>query len=103
MKKILSNNVLKMIGMEKVRSYDVTKKDIRRFAQAIDDSNPLYCDEEYAKNTKFKSIIAPPLFVQTFAFEDVPINKLPVLFTGISVFSCICHLVDPSTTNCILS
>jgi len=43
-----------------VHVYDVTDKDIRRFAQAIDDPNPLYYDEEYAKKTIYKGIIAPP-------------------------------------------
>jgi hypothetical protein len=77
MKNMISNSTKKLLGKEKICSFDVTKKDIRRFAQAINDSNPLYYDEEYAKKTKFKSIVAPPLFVQSFAFEDIPIHRLP--------------------------
>jgi len=65
-----------MIGKERVLVYEVTKKDIRRFAQAIGDKNPLYVDEEYAKKTKYKKIIAPPLFCHAFAFEDVPAEDL---------------------------
>ena len=67
---------LKLIGQEKRHEYLVTKKDIKRFAQAIGDPNPLYYDEEYAKTTRFKSIVAPPLFGQTFGFEDVSPEQL---------------------------
>lgn len=73
----LPAEALEYIGIEKIRKYDVTKKDIRRFAQAIGDSNPLYYDEEYAKSTKFQSIVSPPLFCSAFVFEDVPLEKLP--------------------------
>ena len=65
-----------MIGKETTQSYHVTKKDIRRFAQAIDDPNALYVDEEYARNTIYGDIIAPPLFCHAFAFDDVPPNQL---------------------------
>jgi acyl dehydratase len=64
------------IGREVVHVYDVTDKDIRRFAQAIDDPNPLYYDEEYAKKTIYKGIIAPPLFCHAFTFADVPAGSL---------------------------
>jgi acyl dehydratase len=65
-----------MIGKKRINIYDVTKKDIRRFAQAIGDPNPLYYDEEYAKKTRYGKIIAPPLFCHSFAFEDVPAENL---------------------------
>lgn len=65
-----------MIGKETVEVYEVTKKDIRRFAQAIGDSNPLYLDEEYAKKTKYRGLIAPPLFCHAFAFSDLPVSQL---------------------------
>ena len=72
----IPSEALNMIGIEKEHHYDVTKKDIKRFAQAIDDPNPLYYDEDYAKMTKYKSIVAPLLFSQVFAFEDVHIEEL---------------------------
>ena len=75
--KKLSEMKLNLVGIEKERIYDVTRRDIKRFAQAIDDPNPLFYDEEYAKQTRFKSIVAPPLFCQTFTFEDVPLSELP--------------------------
>lgn len=45
-----------------VRIFDVEKGAIRRFADAIDDPNPLYLDEEYARKSSYGSIVAPPGF-----------------------------------------
>jgi acyl dehydratase len=77
MDNIVSKDVLAMIGVEKVRHYDVTKRDIKRFAQAIGETNPIHFDEDYAKSTRYGTIIAPPLFCQMFTFEDVPVDRLP--------------------------
>jgi acyl dehydratase len=41
---------------------EVERGAIRRFADAVGDSNPLYWDEEYARKSKYGSIIAPPGF-----------------------------------------
>jgi acyl dehydratase len=70
-------DILAMIGVEKVRQYEVTKRDIKRFAQAIGETNPVHFDEDYAKSTRHGAIVAPPLFCQIFTFEDVPQNRLP--------------------------
>ena len=72
----ISSGARARIGKEVVHVYDVTDKDIRRFAQAIGDLNPLYYDEEYAKTTVYKGIIAPPLFCHAFTFADVPAGNL---------------------------
>ena len=77
MQATVPKEVLAMIGAEKVRQYDVTKRDIRCFAQAIGEADPIHFDEDYAKSTEYGAIIAPPLFCQTFTFEDVPLNQLP--------------------------
>ena len=39
--------------------WEVERGAIRRFADAIGDPNPLYCDVEYAKNSKYGEMIAP--------------------------------------------
>ena len=39
----------------------ITKDMIRLYASAIGDFNPLWVDEEYAKQTKWNGIIAPPM------------------------------------------
>ncbi len=60
---MLPEEVTKFIGKSgDVRITEVDKGAIRRYAEAIDDPNPLYGDEEYARNSKYGSIIAPPAF-----------------------------------------
>lgn len=70
MKNALSQKVLDRIGVEKVLSYEVTTKDIHRFSQAIGAGPPpILGDGRW---------LAPPLFCQTFMFEDVPVEQLPL-------------------------
>ena len=42
-----------LIGTERVSFYDVTLRDIKRYAQAIGDADPLYYDEAYAATTSY--------------------------------------------------
>ena len=42
--------------------FEVEKRHIRQFAEAIGDINPLYVDEEFAAKTSYGGIIAPPTF-----------------------------------------
>ncbi|MDH5651334.1 MAG: MaoC family dehydratase N-terminal domain-containing protein [Gammaproteobacteria bacterium] len=65
-----------MIGQEAVEYFLVTDRDIRRFAQAIGDPNPIYSDETVANNSPYKGIIAPPLICQMFAYTDCPAGEL---------------------------
>ncbi|MFC1994370.1 MaoC family dehydratase N-terminal domain-containing protein [Chloroflexota bacterium] len=39
---------------------------IRKYLEALADDNPLWQDEDYAKNTHWEGIIAPPTFVEVF-------------------------------------
>jgi acyl dehydratase len=73
----IPEDTLKMIGVEKTTSFEVTLKDIKRFAQAIDDPNPLYSDQADMAISDSHEMVAPPLFCQAFAFEDVPLSALP--------------------------
>lgn len=41
---------------------EVEKGSIKRFADAVGETNPLYWDEKYAEKTRYGSIIAPPGF-----------------------------------------
>lgn len=65
----LSQEVLDLIGLEKILSYEVTSRDIKRFSQVIGAGHP--------KSLKDGRLVAPPLFCQTFMFEDVPLEQLP--------------------------
>lgn len=49
-------------------NYEATRDVIRHYAWGIGDDNPVYSDPEYAKGTKWGTIIAPPTFF--FALWD---------------------------------
>ena len=60
---MLPEEIKKLIGMTgSAKVYEVEKGAIRRFADAVDDTNPLYQDDAYARNSRYGSIIAPPGF-----------------------------------------
>jgi len=40
-----------------------TKDAIRHFCEGIGDTNPLYCNEEYAHKTSYGRLVAPPCFL----------------------------------------
>ena len=40
---------------------------IRHYANGLGDDNPLFCDDDYAKGTRWGGIIAPPMYVATMA------------------------------------
>lgn len=42
--------------------YEVEKGAVRKFAQSIEDPNPLFQDENFAKKSRYGAIIAPPTF-----------------------------------------
>lgn len=51
------------IGKEvPIATVTVTAEDIRRFAEAVGDLNPLYLDAEAARAAGYPNVIAPPLF-----------------------------------------
>jgi acyl dehydratase len=59
-----------VIGEEiPTRPCKLTKEMIQKFAEAIEDRNPLYFDEEYAKKSPFGGLIAPPTIHALLAFE----------------------------------
>ena len=43
--------------------YEATRDNIRHYAHGIGDDNPLWCSPDYAKNTRYKNVIAPPSFL----------------------------------------
>ena len=42
---------------------EITRNDIRRFAAAIGDRNPLYHDREAARAAGYPDVVAPPTFL----------------------------------------
>ena len=73
----LDPEIRDLIGSGRSLSDVVTARDIRHFAQAIGDDDPLFHDEEHGKSSRHGSMIAPPLFVQTYAFADLPVAEMP--------------------------
>ncbi len=63
---MLPEEVSKLTGKAgEVMVFDVEKEPIRRFADAVGDLNPLYWDQEYARSSRYGSIIAPPGFISS--------------------------------------
>ncbi|MFC1966389.1 MaoC family dehydratase N-terminal domain-containing protein [Chloroflexota bacterium] len=60
---MLPEEVTRLIGKRgSVMILEVEKGAIKKFADAVDDQNPLYWDEEHARNSRHGAIIAPPGF-----------------------------------------
>ena len=60
---MLPEEIKNLIGRSTpAKTYEVEKGAIRRFADAVGDSNPLYYDEAYARNSRYGTIITPPGF-----------------------------------------
>ncbi len=73
----LPDSVTSRIGVSQTRRYQVTARDIRRFAQAIGATDPVHSDEAYARTTRYGTIVAPPLFCQSLTYDEVPPEQLP--------------------------
>lgn len=56
---------------EKPLVYEIAKGMIKRFAQAIEDPNPLWQDDEYGIKAGYGGIIAPLNFVLTLGFGKI--------------------------------
>ena len=75
MNPLIDNNSLNMsgysideihVGMKKSVSKTITESDIYTYAGIIGDINPLHVNEEYAKNTRFKTRIAHGMVTASF-------------------------------------
>jgi acyl dehydratase len=53
-------------------NYEVTWDGVRHFALGYGDSNPLWCDPEYGKTTRWGGLIAPPNFLYTMGEPIAP-------------------------------
>ncbi len=58
------------------RKFPVEATHILMFARSVNDGNPIYSDEEYAKTTEVGKIVAPPTFAQAVAqfTDDYPLR-----------------------------
>ncbi|MFI7667591.1 MaoC family dehydratase N-terminal domain-containing protein [Nocardia sp. NPDC049526] len=53
-------------------NFQVTWDGVRHFAFGYGDDNPLYCDPDYAAQTRWGSLIAPPTFLYTMGEDAAP-------------------------------
>jgi acyl dehydratase len=51
---------------------DVTRDGTRHFAYGYGDDNPLYCDTDYGKGSRWGTLIAPPGFMYTMGEDAAP-------------------------------
>jgi acyl dehydratase len=66
---VITEEMKNAIGVESDPTmYEIEKAPIRRFAESIGDTNPLYRDEEYAKSKGYRGLVAPPAFIGQYAF-----------------------------------
>ena len=65
---VLSNNI---IGKEYPSiAYKVSKRRLIAFAKATEEVNPIYYDEQIAKENGYTTIIAPPTFLTVIAMQQ---------------------------------
>lgn len=77
-----------MVGQDQpgpVGSGDVCKHMIRHWCEAMEDGNPLYTDEEYARTSKYGSIIAPPTMIWSWVMPPLwpPREERPEVYEKI--------------------
>lgn len=61
---LVTPEAMAMIGKETGGSKGVVyKKEFQRWAAAVNDLNPLYFDEEFARAQGYKDVVMPPLFL----------------------------------------
>jgi len=57
----------KPMGPPSVAPDPVNVPMIRHWVDALDDRNPVYLDDEFAANTRFRGIVAPPAMLQAWS------------------------------------
>ena len=58
-------------------SHEIEKGAIRRFAEALGETNPVYFDEDAARQAGYRGVLAPPTFPVTLKRNPVPGLTMP--------------------------
>ena len=86
-KEVSVEELKKKIGTEaEPITFEIEKGLIRRFVEAVGDTNPLWQDEEHAKKTKYGGIIAPPFLLcaaMTLHPHPPEPKKVPLMVPGV--------------------
>ena len=71
----IPQDLINAIGIESSPlENDIEKGSIKRFAEAIEDSNAIYTDESYAKKLNYRNVVAPPTFLRSVLTNPLPEN-----------------------------
>ena len=74
---LITDEIRSWVGRETPPwTIEVSRLDVQRFAVATDDLNPLYLDEEKARQSRYGGLIAPPLFYMAPLTEPKPESEL---------------------------
>jgi acyl dehydratase len=69
--------------------HEATRDSIRHWAHGIGDDNPLWCDPEYARGTRYGRLLAPPSFIfalnRSFSGYVAGLPGVHAMFAGIDV------------------
>ena len=76
MESVITDEVAALIGTRsQMTTWDIVERsEIRRFAQAVMDPDPIYWDDDAAKKRGFSGVVAPPLF-PLYAFRFPPYHE----------------------------
>jgi acyl dehydratase len=50
------------------RTFEIKAEDMKYYAQGVHDDNPLFVDEEYAKNSPYGGLVPHPIFITPIIF-----------------------------------
>jgi len=85
-KSLITCELLHSIGIESEPvTHEVERGAVMRFAEAIDDPNPVYRNEVAARKSRYRGIIAPPTFFRSLPEGQPGVNvqsPLPRVLDG---------------------
>ena len=74
---LIGDAALALVGQEISRAAGtVFKKEFQRWAAAVGDRNPLYFDEDYARQQGYRDVIMPPLFLSYVTAGVMDLDQL---------------------------
>lgn len=73
----LTNKLKHLVGKAtRPVPFEVEKGQLRRFAAAIGEENPVHSDEKVAKSAGFSSLVAPPTFASALSALDPLLEEI---------------------------
>ncbi len=74
-----TSELKKKLGVEsEPEVYTIEKGMVKQFVRAIGDPNPLWQDEEYARKSRYGTVIAPPAFIPLIGFGQGQQSFTPI-------------------------